>query len=98
VEWRPDFLPSREELPVPGRAQAVSAWKNEDWWVAASALVEDDAAKNLPADGMVWHYPMMKFLPWINDITWTSEWDKYGVMKDGARVARPPQPKSRRIK
>ena len=89
---------SREELPVPGRARAVSAWKNEDWWVAASALVEDDAAKNLPADGMVWHYPMMKFLPWINDITWTSEWDKYGVMKDGARVARPPQPKSRRIK
>jgi hypothetical protein len=94
---------SRERLtalPVLAANQGVSIWANSDWWPAASApgRHEDDAAKNLPADGLVWHYPLLSFLPWINDITWTSEWDKYKVVNAaGARVDRPLKPKPRRI-
>ena len=87
-------------LPALAATQSVLIWASEAWWRAASAPArhEDQAAKNLPANGLVWHYPLLGFLPWINDITWTSEWDKYKVVDAaGARVARPFKPKSRRI-
>ena len=87
-------------LPALAATQGVSVWAGEDWWSAASApgRQEDDAAKNLPADGLVWHYPLLSFLPWINGITWTSEWDKYKVVNNaGARVDRPLTPTRRRI-
>jgi hypothetical protein len=89
---------SSERLPVANATRSALAWASEDWWPWVAARLEDEAAKNLPADGVVWHYPMMSFLPWINDITWTSEWDKYQVVKDGARAARPAAPRPRRIK
>ena len=25
--------------------------------------------------GNIWRYPVTSFLAWLNDITWTSEWD-----------------------
>ncbi len=84
-------------VPALPATQSVSIWASQDWWRSASARHEDQAGKDLPADGLVWHYPLLSFLPWINDITWTSEWDKYGVVDAAGRVGRPLKPKSRRI-
>jgi hypothetical protein len=90
---------SREELPVLGRTHAVASLAGQDWWQPAVAATrfESDAAKHLPGDGLVWRYPMLSYLRWINGATWASEWIKYRV-KDatGAPVARPARPRSRR--
>ncbi len=36
---------------------------------------------DLPANGVMganaWHYSTLDFLPWINRLTWASEWQKY---------------------
>jgi len=80
---------SLEELPVPGRVHGTSSWSSQDWWQAAASatLLEDDPARKLPRNGVVWRYPLLGYLKWLNDITWTSEWSKYQV--DGSRPARP---------
>ena len=44
---------------------------------------------DLPADGVVWHYPMTNFLQWVNNTTWQSEWAKYGVVGTASAPARP---------
>jgi hypothetical protein len=84
---------SIEELPVPGRIHGTSTWSTQDWWQAAasSTLLEIDPGRRLPQNGLVWRYPMLAFLKWINDITWASEWTKYRV--DGNR---PDKPRPRR--
>jgi hypothetical protein len=53
-------------------------------------LLEGNHSMELPVDGTVWQYPMLGFLQWINDLTWTSEWAKYDI-----GGARPLKPKSR---
>jgi hypothetical protein len=80
---------SKEELPVPNRAQRAVSGSAEDWWTKATEAVRHDGAveKDLPANGMAWHYPMTDFLTWINNITWASEWPKYGAA--GAQPLRP---------
>jgi hypothetical protein len=84
---------SLEELPVPGRVHGTSTWSTQDWWQAAAnaTLVEADPERRLPLNGNVWRYPMLGFLKWLDNITWTSEWTKYRV--DGNR---PDKPRPRR--
>ena len=69
------------------------------WW---DAVVPDmnaaltDAAAQLPADAIVWHYHPLGFLSWLNALTWRSEWPKYRVTDDtGAAVDAPDQPPPR---
>ena len=85
---------STNRLTVPGASLLGIFPRNEDWWAdAAGPLREEiDAAMNLPAAGLVWHYPMIDFLEWINGITWASEWQKYGT-----GLATPVRPISRRV-
>lgn len=88
---------SKEELPVPGRSHQAVLGSTEEWWRDASAATrhEDDAAKDLPADGEAWHYGVTDFLEWTNSLTWASEWEKYGAA--GAPSVVPPRPASRRV-
>jgi len=89
---------SLDQLAVPGAAQRVSPWQNQQWWIDATAPIrhEDDVAKDLPANGMVWQYSVTNFLTWLNEITWTSEWDKFGVVDAaGAAVPKPARPRTR---
>jgi hypothetical protein len=90
---------SRDELPVAGRVRSQLGWSTSDWWQAAAAATrfEDDPGKPLPADGVLWRYPMLPFLKWINDVTWASEWPKYRVTNaSGNPVSRPAKPRPRR--
>ena len=78
-----------------GRQFASPLVTSADWWPTLCQLLlnEQDAAKELPANGVVWHYDMVDFLGWINGVTWASEWQKYGIFElnpDG-----PPRPKPR---
>lgn len=84
---------SVDELPVPGRVHGTSTWSTQDWWQAAAnaTLLENDPTRRVPRNGVVWRYPMLGFLKWLNDITWTSEWAKYRV-----DTSRPDKPRPRR--
>jgi hypothetical protein len=88
---------SKEELPVPHRAQRVVSASTESWWPDVTAALRHEAAveADLPANGMVWHYSTTDFLAWINHITWLSEWEKYGVTVDGAPAPAPARPQTR---
>jgi hypothetical protein len=91
---------SNARLDVPGATRRACSASTEDWWRAASAAIRHEAVvdMDLPADGVAWHYGMTNFLEWINNITWTSEWAKYGVVDAaGAPVAAPPRPITRRV-
>ena len=90
---------SRQELPVAGLVHGVTSWSTQDWWqpAAAATRFETDPAKHLPVDGVVWRYPMLNFMGWVNRATWASEWVKYRVKdENGVPVARPGKPRSRR--
>ena len=70
----------------------------QPWWreTTSAARSEVDPFANLPANGVVWRYTMTSFLRWLNDITWTSEWSKYGAVDSANRpLARPVIPNSR---
>jgi hypothetical protein len=84
---------SLDELPAPGRVHGTSTWSTQDWWQAAvsSTVLDTDPAKRVPRDGIVWRYPVLGFLKWLNKITWASEWTKYRVTG-----ARPDTPRPRR--
>jgi N-acetylmuramoyl-L-alanine amidase len=89
---------SVDQLNVPGAAQRVLSWQGQQWWTDATAAIrhEDEVAKDLPANGMVWQYSMTNFLTWLNELTWTSEWDKFGVVDAaGAAVPKPARPRTR---
>ena len=85
---------SIDRLTVPGANLFGIFPQNEAWWVDATGPLraEIDAAMNLPTVGLVWHYPMINFLEWINGIIWASEWQKYGT-----GLATPTRPISRRV-
>jgi hypothetical protein len=63
--------------------------------VCGFLTLELDAAKQLPYDGVLWHYDVVDFLTWMNNITWNSEWLKYGIV-DPVHKGAPTQPKSRK--
>lgn len=89
---------SNDRLPVPGAALRLCSAFFEDWWEAASAAIRHEAVAgmDLPVIPLVWHYRMTDFLEWINNITWASEWEKYGVVDAaGAAVAAPARPITR---
>jgi hypothetical protein len=71
------------------------------WWPFVEEAMRDNphitAADRLPKDGRVFHLEVFKFMRWINDITWKSEWPKYQLQDTaGHRLPAPPQPRSRR--
>ena len=68
------------------------------WWptLCGYLTLEQDAAKALPFDGMVWHYDVVDFLAWINGVTWRSEWQKYGLVDAIDAGGVPARPKSRK--
>ena len=89
---------SLDQLTIPGSTQVPLAWINQAWWTAASATgrLDGTATKSLPADGLVYSYPVTGFLDWLNQITWSSEWRKYEVVDaTGNAVAAPNRPKTR---
>ncbi|HEX9359344.1 MAG TPA: hypothetical protein VF933_36725 [Streptosporangiaceae bacterium] len=91
---------SNNRLDVPGVVQRASLSSNEAWWAAASAAIRHEAAveMDLPPNGVAWHYGLTEFLEWLNARTWTSEWQKYGVVgADGAPAPAPARPISRRV-
>jgi hypothetical protein len=80
---------SINHLDVPDAVQGAVSASNEAWWEVASANArnEADAAANLPKkDDVVWRYSTTAFLAWINGITWTSEWLKYGINDPANRI------------
>lgn len=83
--------------PVPAGRQIASPITQAEWWsqVCGYVALEQNRAKELPFDGVVWHYDMIDFLAWINGITWRSEWPKYGVV-DVLQPDGPDRPKSRK--
>jgi hypothetical protein len=85
---------SNDPLNIPGAALRACSASTQPWWpnVAPGIRNEASIAMNPPPTGVVWHYQMAAFLQWVNQITWASEWSKYGVA--GATPARPP---SRRV-
>ena len=88
---------SMNPAPVPAGRQMALPLAELPWWrqVCDALEFEMDAGKELPQDGMVWHYNMVDFLAWINGLTWKSEWLKYGIV-DLLHAGAPPRPKSRR--
>jgi hypothetical protein len=84
----PPALPTGELVKSPGALP--------DWWQSVVGLLtlEQDSAKELPGSGLVWHYNMVDFLAWINRVTWSSEWKKYGPI-DPVHTSAPLRPKSR---
>ncbi len=66
-----------------------------NWWADAQPATLNP---RLPTDahldehGVVVHYDVMSFLPWLNRRTWRSEWPKYQVT-DPAGVPAAPQPR-----
>lgn len=89
---------SLEQLPVPGVERATVSAAGQPWWreTTSAARSEGDPFANLPGNGAVWRYSMTSFLRWLNDITWTSEWAKYGALDAASRpLARPLEPNSR---
>jgi N-acetylmuramoyl-L-alanine amidase len=88
---------SMEQL-IPNSPHGALFWTNQAWYVAASAAARLDGTPNnsLPADGIVYSFPMTGFLDWINAITWGSEWLKYEVVDAaGNAVAAPQRPQTR---
>jgi hypothetical protein len=63
--------------------------------VCQRLALEQDAAKELPANRNVWHYDMVDFLGWLNRVTWGSEWQKYDLPASVLSNA-PPRPKTRK--
>ncbi len=98
---------SKDALPTVDTNQDTLVWATEPWWTAASAAVRLDGSPtaSLPADGKVWQYKIVsadssiqEFLEWINDVTWTSEWPKFGVLEaNGAATPRPVRPLTRLV-
>jgi hypothetical protein len=76
---------SKARLPVPGAAQRAISAASQPWWADITETLRHEATvtKDLPANGMAWHYGTTEFLAWINTtITWPSEWRKYGATGD----------------
>jgi hypothetical protein len=71
------------------------------WWQAVWFSQRLD--RSLPADarlpfaGSVFHYQPLDFMRWINDVTWKSEWPKFGVVVAGTAVPAPARPRTRRV-
>ncbi len=73
---------SKDPLAVANANQDALVWATQDWWTQATADARRHVrspAADLPQDGFVWQYDMLEFLAWINNITWGSEWLKYGL-------------------
>jgi hypothetical protein len=72
---------SRTQLPVTGASQRPVSVAGDRWWADATAAARHETVNeaDLPANGMVWQYPMTSFLAWVNGVTWASEWQKYGA-------------------
>jgi hypothetical protein len=89
---------SRDPLNVPGARVGLSPWEGQQWWrdVCGPLRHEQDAAQDLHIGDNLHFYPTTDFLAWINDITWTSEWDKFAVVDAaGQPVLRPNRPPTR---
>jgi hypothetical protein len=71
------------------------------WWAdvvpGMNAALAGEAAAQLPANGMVWHYHPLGFMAWLNGVTWRSEWPKFKIV-DAANnpVPAPARPPRRR--
>ncbi|HEY4358993.1 MAG TPA: peptidoglycan recognition family protein [Acidobacteriaceae bacterium] len=88
-------LPSTVSLPTGHYMQLPVP--SYDWWETVCTLLalEQDSAKELPLNGLVWHYDTVDFLAWVNRVTWGSEWKKYGPI-DPVHTGPPARPKSRK--
>jgi len=94
-EWARTLTESElAQLDITGVDPDAVSW----WKTAADATTADprlSADARLPDDGVVLHYRPLDFLPWLNGVTWSSEWSKYKiVLPAGAPV---PPPRSRRV-
>jgi hypothetical protein len=80
------------------RATLMAAGVDPDqvnWWrdvQPATLNTRLPADAHLAPDGNVIHYDPMTFLPWINQITWRSEWPKYRAT-DPAGIPAAPRPR-----
>lgn len=87
------------------RQRLVSIGVNPDlvpWWQTVALGTQLDPTlppqARLNIDGWAFHVRPLEFMRWINDVTWASEWPKYRITdQNGAEVARPPRPRSRRV-
>ena len=71
------------------------------WWAdvvpGMNAALAADAASQLPADAVVWHYHPLGFMAWLGGVTWRSEWPKFRIVDAaGAAVPAPARPPRRR--
>jgi hypothetical protein len=69
------------------------------WWadVVPGMNGATDAASQLPANAVVWHYHPLGFMAWLNGVTWRSEWPKYHIVDAaGTQVPAPARPPRRR--
>ena len=63
-----------------------------NWWREVELATLDprlDADATLYPSGVVQHYDLLTFLPWLNGRTWRSEWPKYRVTDPAGVPARP---------
>lgn len=76
-----------------------------NWWADASIATRLHptlpAHGQLTASGFAFHFEPLKFIRWLNELTWASEWPKYQVSDaGGATVPLAPdhlRPRSRRV-
>jgi hypothetical protein len=82
---------------LPVARQVASPLMQTVWWnqVCGFVALEQNPAKRLPFEGVAYHYDVVDFLAWINNITWNSEWPKYEIV-DVVHTGAPPRPKSRK--
>ena len=88
---------STVKLDVPGAVSRAVSALGERWWNNVSGPTGFEVnATDLPKSGIFWQYSMTNFLKWINDITWASEWPKYGAVdSSNVPLPLPPRPNSR---
>jgi hypothetical protein len=87
-EWARD--PTDAELP--GLQVAGVDTTLIKWWPAVQLATMNapfPAGSALDAHGMVVHYDLLTFLPWLNTRTWRSEWPKYRAVDPAGTPATP---------
>jgi hypothetical protein len=66
-----------------------------NWWGTVQLATLNPrfpADAHLAADGRIIHYDPLTFIPWLNAVTWRSEWPKYRAV-DPAGIPVAPRPR-----
>jgi hypothetical protein len=101
----------RRILTVEDAAQLQDIGVNIDhyfWWLTVANATRDEAglpnAARLPRDGTLFHFHPLKFMRWLNEITWKHEWHKHEVTDASNNPVpfldaggNPRRPRSRRV-